>query len=55
MYEHIDDLLREGKEEDAISLIEQVWEAKDRQTENKMIADLSRKMAILEKRFGIKE
>ena len=55
MHKYIDGLLRDGKVEDAISLIEQAWETNKAQAENKIIADLSRKMAILEKRFGIKE
>lgn len=54
MHEHIDKLLIDGKEEEAIILIERVWE-KERETENKTIADLARKIDALEKRFGIKE
>jgi hypothetical protein len=55
MHEHIDDLLRDGKEEDAISLIEQVW-AKEAQAEKKAIADFSRRLdVLLEKRFKIKK
>jgi hypothetical protein len=54
MHEHIDKLLIDGKEEEAIILIERVWE-KERKTENKTIAVLARKIDALEKRFGIKE
>jgi hypothetical protein len=53
MHEHIDKLLIDGKEEEAIILIERVWE-KERQIENKTIADLARKIDALEKRFGIR-
>ena len=54
MHERIDQLLIDGKEEEAIILIERVWE-KERETKNKTIADLARKIDALEKRFGIKE
>jgi hypothetical protein len=54
MHKIIDQLLMEGKDEEAILLIEKVWE-KERQTENKTIADLARKIDALEKRFGVKE
>lgn len=49
MHDRIDQLLIDGKKEEAILLIEKVWE-KERQAENKIIADLSRKIEGLEKR-----
>lgn len=48
MHDRIDQLLIDGKKEEAILLIERVWE-KERQAENKIIADLSRKIEGLEK------
>jgi len=39
----------DGKEDEAIPLIEKAW-AKERQEENKIIADLARKIDALEKR-----
>lgn len=54
MRKTIDQLLMDGKEDEAIPLIEKIWE-KERQSESKMISDLARKIEDLEKRFRIKQ
>lgn len=54
MHKTIDQLLMDGKEDEAIPLIEKAWE-KERQSENKIISDLARKIEDLEKRFRIKQ
>ena len=49
MRKYIDQLLMDGKEEEAIPLIEEVWR-KEAGEEQKKIADLSRRIDVLEKR-----
>jgi hypothetical protein len=54
MHKTIDQLLMDGKEDEAIPLIEKIWE-KERQSENKIISDLARKIEDLEKRFRTRQ
>lgn len=53
MHEYIDQLLIDGKEEEAILLIEQVWK-KEAQAGKEMIADLSRRLNSLERHVRTK-
>lgn len=48
MCKHIDQLLIDGKYEEAIPFIEEVWE-KEAQAEKAMLGELSRKLNALEK------
>ena len=49
MHEYIDQLLIDGKAEEAIPLIEEVWK-KEAQAEKEIIEDLNRRLDTLEKR-----
>lgn len=49
IHEYIDQLLIDGKAEEAIPLIEEVWK-KEAQAEKEMIGDLNRRLDTLEKR-----
>jgi hypothetical protein len=53
MHEYIDQLLLNGKEEEAIPLIEGVWKQKA-QKEDEILVALIRRLDALEKRFDIK-
>ena len=48
MHRYIDQLLMDGKEDEAIPLIEEVWRKEREQTE-KEIANLTRKIEALKK------
>ena len=50
MHKYIDQLLIDGKHEDACILINEVWQ-KEAETANKVVEDLARKLDILEKRL----
>jgi hypothetical protein len=54
MHKHIDQLLIDGKHEDACILIEEVWQ-KEAEAANKIVEDLARKLEILEKRLRAKK
>lgn len=54
MHEAIDQLLMDGKEEDAIPLIEEVWK-QEAQAEKEMVENLRRRLEMLGKRMGTKE
>jgi hypothetical protein len=50
MHEYIDQLLADGKYDEAIPLIEKIWEKKA-QAEKKIIAGINRQLDALEKRL----
>ena len=49
MHRYIDQLIMDGKEDEAIPLIEEVWR-KEEEAKNRMIENLARQIKILEKR-----
>jgi len=53
MHEYIDQLLANGQYDEAIPLIEKIWE-KEAQAKKEIIASINRQLDALEKRFEIK-